>query len=63
MQRPKRRTEWPECAGSPSAASREISRTVKLTKAAADGLNQAFGTTAFAEDLTIGTATVTAKAA
>jgi hypothetical protein len=32
--------------------------TAKLTKAAADGLNQAFGTTAFAEGLTIGTATV-----
>jgi len=37
--------------------------TVKLTKAAADGLNQAFGTTAFAEGLSIGTATVTGRAA
>jgi hypothetical protein len=35
----------------------------KLTKAAADGLNQAFGTTAFAEGLTIGAATVTGTAA
>ena len=35
----------------------------KLTKAAADGLNQAFGTTAFAEGLTLGTASVAAKAA
>ena len=35
--------------------------TAKLTKAAADGLNQAFGTTAFAEGLTIGTATVAAR--
>ena len=37
--------------------------TAKLTKPAADALNQAFGTTAFAEGLTIGTATVAAKAA
>jgi hypothetical protein len=37
--------------------------TAKLTKAAADGLNQAFGTTAFAEGLAIGTATVTGRAA
>ena len=37
--------------------------TAKLTKAAADGLNQAFGTTAFTEGLTIGAATVTATAA
>ena len=37
--------------------------TAKLTKAAADRLNQAFGTTAFAEGLTLGTATVAAKAA
>jgi hypothetical protein len=37
--------------------------TAKLTKAAADALNQAFGATAFAEGLTIGTATVTAQAA
>ena len=37
--------------------------TAKLTKAAADGLNQAFATTAFAEGLTLGTATVAAKAA
>jgi hypothetical protein len=37
--------------------------TAKLTKAAADALNQAFGTTAFVEGLTIGTATVAAKAA
>jgi hypothetical protein len=35
----------------------------KLTKAAADGLNQAFATTAFTEGLTIGTATVAATAA
>lgn len=35
----------------------------KLTKTAADALNQAFGTTAFAEGLTIGTATVAARAA
>jgi hypothetical protein len=37
--------------------------TAKLTKTAADGLNQAFGTTAFAEGLTLGTATVAANAA
>jgi hypothetical protein len=37
--------------------------TAKLTKAAADGLNQAFGTTTFAEGLTIGAATVAATAA
>ena len=37
--------------------------TAKLTKAAADALNQAFGTTAFAEGLTIGIATVAAEAA
>jgi hypothetical protein len=37
--------------------------TAKLTRAAADALNQAFGTTAFAEGLTIGTATVAAQAA
>ncbi len=37
--------------------------TVKLTTAAADALNQAFGTTAFAEGLTIGTATVAGTAA
>ena len=37
--------------------------TAKLTKAAADALNQAFGTTAFAEGLSIGTATVAASAA
>lgn len=37
--------------------------TAKLTKAAADALNQAFGTTAFAEGLTIGTATVSGRAA
>ena len=35
--------------------------TAKLTKGAADGLNQAFGTTAFTEGLTLGTATVAAK--
>ena len=34
----------------------------KLTKGAADALNQAFGTTAFAEGLVIGTATVAATA-
>jgi hypothetical protein len=37
--------------------------TARLTKAAADALNQAFGTTAFAEGLTIGNATVAAQAA
>lgn len=37
--------------------------TARLTKTAADGLNQAFGTTAFAEGLTLGTATVAANAA
>jgi hypothetical protein len=37
--------------------------TAKLTKAAADALNQAFGTTAFAEGLSIGSATVAASAA
>ena len=37
--------------------------TAKLTRAAADGLNQAFGTTAFAEGLTLATATVAAQAA
>jgi hypothetical protein len=35
--------------------------TAKLTRPAADALNQAFGTTAFAEGLTIGTATVAAQ--
>ena len=35
----------------------------EATKAAADALNQAFGTTAFAEGLTIGIATVAAEAA
>ena len=35
----------------------------KLTKGAADALNQAFGTTAFTEGLTIGAATVAATAA
>jgi hypothetical protein len=35
----------------------------KLTQGAADALNQAFGTTAFAGGLTIGTATVAGKAA
>lgn len=37
--------------------------TARLTKAAADGLNQAFATTAFTEGLTIGTATVAGTAA
>jgi hypothetical protein len=37
--------------------------TAKLTKAAADALNQAFATTAFSEGLTVGSATVAAKAA
>jgi hypothetical protein len=37
--------------------------TAKLTKAAADGLNQAFGTSAFTEGLTVGTATVAGTAA
>ena len=37
--------------------------TAKLTRAAADGLDQAFGTTAFAEGLTLATATVAAQAA
>jgi hypothetical protein len=37
--------------------------TAKLTKAAADALNQAFGTTAFADGLTIGAATVAGTAA
>ena len=35
----------------------------KLTKGAADALNQAFGTTAFTEGLVVGTATVAATAA
>jgi hypothetical protein len=37
--------------------------SAKLTQAAADGLNQAFGTTAFQAGLTIGTATVAGQAA
>ena len=37
--------------------------TAKLTKGAADALNQAFATTAFAEGLAIGTATVSGTAA
>jgi hypothetical protein len=37
--------------------------TARLTRAAADALNQAFRTTAFQEGLAIGTATVAGRAA
>jgi hypothetical protein len=37
--------------------------TARLTKAATDALNQAFGTTGFREGLAIGTATVAGQAA